>query len=343
MVVPTCAWRLTILVPATMCTLGERAFVIQNREMNALRPQPTGKPGSQAPLRVRKGPLLRWFFVGFLLFAEVFLASRVWAGWRPPALARVFAVQIFFAPRLMLFSLGFALFATLLAERMVHWIARPMTSRWLSPTVGLPPESELPLYLKMGETIQKSTPARHKTEHGWEPGWLILTDQRLFWLSGIWRSTTWELDRIDPEDSITDRLELGPVPRWLGGYVVGMPPRLIVHLSPTAYAEDGRDELVALAHPHEFLQLMEQAAQRLDQPEPVHEEPVIASVRAMGPSLPANHPLELRNVSLPPRRQRQPRPEPVRRRPPVERSKPIAGHHPLAVRGVTLPPRRQNS
>lgn len=317
--------------------------------MNGPRPQPTAASSSpHPPLRVRLWPLLRWFFLGFLLFAELFLASRVWAGWRPQAVARVLAVQIFFAPRLMLFSLGFALVATLLAERMVRWIARPLGARWLTPTIGLPPESELPLYLRMGETIQTSTPARHKTTQGWEPGWLVLSDQRLLWLSGIWRTIAWELAATDPIDPLAHRLELGPVPRWLGGYVVGMPPRLVIHLSPTAYAEDGRQELVALADPLEFIRRVEflndpDLQALADQPPPPHDEPVVAPVKGLGQRLEnAADPLAARNVQLPPRRPQAPRPEPIRKVRPAPRN-PFGQNHPLAVRGVTLPPRRQRS
>ena len=296
-------------------------------------------------MRVRLGPLLRWFFMGFLLFAELFLASRLWAGWRPRALARVLAVQIFFAPRLMLFSLGFALFATFVAERMVRWIARPMAARWLTPTVGLPPETELPLFLRMGETIQTSTPARHKTEQGWEPGWLVLTDQRLFWLSGIWRTAAWELDAAQP---LAHRLQAGPVPRWLGGYVVGMPPRLIIHLSPTAYLEDERVELVALAHPAEFMRRVELQDDPkggwMNEPVPSpHDEPVLTLVKSLGRTPEVADPLAARNVTLPPRRPQQPRPERVRKKPVERPSGPISREHPLVVRGVTLPPRRQKS
>lgn len=331
------------------CGLGEPAFVIQNREMHRPSPQPTAASSSPHPhLRVRLGPLLRWFFVGFLLFAELFLASRVWAGWRPQALARVLAVQIFFAPRLMLISLGFALVATLVAERMVRWIARPMTRRWLTPTIGLPPETELPLYLRMGERIQFASPARHKTAQGWEPGWLVLSDQRLLWLSGIWRTIAWELAAADPADPLPARLEPGPVPRWLGGYVVGMPPRLVVHLSPTAYAEDGRQELVALAHPLEFIRRVEfmnapDLQAQADHPPPPHDEPVLAPVKSLGQPLENTaHPLAARNVQLPPRRPQPPRPVPVRKVR-AARTNPFGQNHPLAVRGVTLPPRRRNS
>lgn len=337
--------------PATMSkpvwrTLGRCVFVSQNRMMFALRPQSSLNCAGQVALKVRFVALMRWFFVGFLIFAETFLATRVWAGWRPQAVARVVAVQIFFAPRLMGFALGFAFVATLLAERMVRWIARPLSRSWLAPTRGLPPESELPLYLKVGETIETPIRGRRKTEHGWEPGWLILTDRRLFWLSGVWQMTGWELDRTLLNIS---HLHQGPAPRWLGGYVVGMPGRLFVQTAPDKASGTTIRQEVAIADPDALLRRLGLTKQLVDTGhEPSGAEVAtkpprhLPSVRALNQRKPGQSPLEEREITLPPRRVPKPKPVPAGM-PKVAGLSSSAQADPLVLRGVTLPPRRQTS
>ncbi|MCY2934027.1 MAG: hypothetical protein WCJ40_04770 [Planctomycetota bacterium] len=316
--------------------------------MTQARPSPTPGFTNLVPLRVRFGPLLRWFFLGFFLFAEIYLATRLWNGWQIQAIGRLVAIQIFFAPRLLFAGLAFSTLATVLAERMVRWIARPLSTRWLKPTTGLPPESELPLHIRIGELMQLATPARRQIEHGWEPGWLIITSQRMFWLSGVWRTTAWELDRSSLQNPEKNRLSLAPAPRWLGGFVVGMPPRLIVHLSPTAYPEDEHQETIALTEPLTILEYLgpdsiddpEQAdfdSEPLLQTQPTTEPlPVVKPIpRSNRPS-----PLEVRGITLPPRRLASKKPQPSEEKPSI---KPIGRVDPLEVRGVVLPPRRKNS
>lgn len=341
--------------PATMSkpawrTLGRGVFVSQNRMMFALRPQPTLNSAGQVALKVRFVALMRWFFVGFLIFAETFLATRVWAGWRPQAVARVVAVQIFFAPRLMGFALGFAIVATFLAERMVRWIARPLCRKWLSPMRGLPPESELPLYLKVGETIETPIRGRRKTEHGWEPGWLILTDRRLFWLSGIWQMTAWELDRPLLDTNPAEFLHQGTAPRWLGGYVVGMPGRLFVAMAPGVASDTTTWHEVAIADPDAVIQRFgtTEHSPNAEADEQQVGEAAIKSTRrlplvsGLNRRRPGQSPLEVRGIALPPRRVVKPKPVPAASPNTVGLSRSVQAD-PLTLHGVTLPPRRQTS
>ena len=306
--------------------------------MKADSPSSSPRFTNLVPLRVRFGPLLRWFFLGFFLFAEIFLATRLWNGWQIQAIGRLLAVQIFFAPRLLFAGFAFSAFATVMAERMVRWIARPLSTKWLKPSTGLPLESELPLHMRVGEAIELATTGRRKTENKWEPGWLIISTERMFWLSGVWRMTAWEIERTTLDIPLTARLSLADGPRWLGGFVVGMPPRLIVHLSPTAYAEDEHQETIALADLEAIFQHLDPESYLVA--EPTDPEPLIAP-----PSQPVQlsdrpSPLEVRGVILPPRRvvQQKVRPEMVK--PPL---RPVSKQDPLEVRGVMLPPRRKKS
>jgi hypothetical protein len=209
--------------------------------MNRISPTINPHELGEVPLRVRFFPLWRWYFLGSFLCVETYLASRFWGGWDVVALLRILAIQVVFAPRLMLIAAAGSLVLTLLSDRLIRWIARPMSRRWLSPRDSMPPEAELTLYLRVGETTQEAFRGRIRTEFGWSPGWLVLTDLRLFWLSGIWRTIVWEIDRAESGDTFATRLSLTRPPRWLGGFVVGMPPRVVVErasaATPTAQAE----------------------------------------------------------------------------------------------------------
>ena len=316
--------------------------------MRAISPSTTHPILPEMQLRVRIGPLLRWFFVGFFLFAEIYLASRLWGGWRLRALAHLMAIQIFFAPRLLLIGFAFSAVATLITERIVRWVARPLSARWLSPAKGLPSDLELPLFLRVGENLERSFRGRRKIEHGWEPGWLVLTDQRAFWLSGIWRMIVWELPRKNADDSLLNRFDFDPAPHWFAGFVVGMPPRLIVRLTTeTNRANDDR-ELIALARPQELLEHLEPDLIRQ-----FHEISVIdEDAKAQQASIFSQRQMATRylqkavtvslseksgQVVLPPRRVRKAR---IR---PVKTIKPVSEEPPAEVRGIQLPPRRRRS
>lgn len=344
------------IVPATMIrwqdianTLGERDIFYQNRGMSTLSPSTTDQFLPTQHLRVRFGPLMRWFFIAFFLLAQLYLATRLWAGWRPRALARVLVMQLFFTPRLVFAGFAFSAISTIFAERFVRWIARPTSRMWLSPTKGLPEETELPLFIRVGEQLEIPFRARRKGEHGWEPGWLILTDQRLFWLSGVWRTTQWELDRQNPLEPILDRLEFQTPPRWLGGYVVGMPPRICFQMRPTAYSENDHAETVALAEPQTLLEhldpelaalIRDEAAAATAKPaKPVKtRQPV--QVRPIQYRNPITDPLSARGVQLPARRVKKAKPPVIR--PEVPKSH-LSGH-PLPDPGqIQLPPRRKQA
>lgn len=206
----------------------------------------------QVPLRVRFYPLWWWYFVGCVLVAQTFLATRLWGGWNAMALLQLVAFQVIFLPRIALIAAGVSLGFTLVTSRLVHWIARPMATRWLAPLSILPPASEIPLYLRTGERPLISIPGRRRLQNMWEPGWLIVTEDRLLWLSGIWRTVCWDIDARDPAQGLESHVRLGRTSRWFGGYVVGMPPRLI------AERDDNSEnlaiaEVLAIADPAGFV------------------------------------------------------------------------------------------
>lgn len=180
------------------------------------------------PLRVRFVPLWGWLFVGTVVFAQTFLATRLWGGWNARALLQLFAFQIFFLPRIFLLATGISMALALVLDRLVRWIARPMAQRWLRPIKLIPPETEIPLYLRPSERQLLHMAARRKADHLWEPGWLVLTDDRLLWLSGVWRTIAWEIDARDADHPIANRVRRGESPRWFGGLVVGVPPRVLI-------------------------------------------------------------------------------------------------------------------
>jgi len=290
---------------------------------------------------------MRWFFLGFFLFAQLYLATRLWGGWRPQALARLLAIQLFFTPRLLFAGFAFSAFATVFAERLVRWIARPLSAKWLSPTKGLPAESELPLFVRVGETIEIPFRARRKAEHGWEPGWLILTDQRLFWLSGVWQMTAWEIDRRNPNDPIMTRLDLQTPAQWLAGFVVGMPPRIEIQMKPTAYPEDDHLETIAMADPQKLLEhldpelvglIRDVVTKTAAEPPKTRPKPKPVSVRQLQNNEQMMNPLKPRNVVLPERRIKKQKPQKAVALIPL---KPLSGNHPLTDRDIQLPPKRR--
>ncbi|MFM7317000.1 MAG: hypothetical protein ACKO5E_08625 [bacterium] len=297
-------------------------------------------------MRVRFGPLLRWFFVGFFLFAEIFLATRVWGGWRPKAIGQLLAIQIFFAPRLLFAGFAFAAFATVFTDRLVKWVAKPLSARWLTPMKGLPPEPELPLFLRVGERLEKAYRARRKIEHSWEPGWLLITDQRLFWLSGVWRMTSFELPRGVSSDPVLSHLDFDPAPHWLAGFVVGMPPRILIDLNHTPYSENSYCEVIAMASPKDLIEhlqpgLISLFAELNDSlKEKLVDEATLKKARAV-PKRSLQRENTTAQVStsalmeLPPRRERKVKPKRVKEQT-VVKDEPIT-----EVRGIQLPPRRR--
>lgn len=317
--------------------------------MKAFDSPPSIPERTVVPLRVRFYPLWGWFFVGSVLFAQSFLVSRLWGGWNAMALLQLVAFQILFLPRIVLLAGGISLGLTLLSSRLVHWIARPMARRWFEPTSVLPPASEIPLYLRTGERPQLQIAARRKADHVWEPGWLIVTESRIVWLSGIWRTVIWDVDTLESGEPLAAHVRLGHSPRWFGGYVVGAPPRVYVERDD-ANSMGHPPEVLAMADPYGFADFLragaETQADHADEPDPVpqvSENPIRPEVEAAAASsetdtapAPAKSP---ERPQLPPRR------DYTKKRPKRTRVKADAGKtdKPAAKRfvgKVELPPRR---
>ncbi len=303
----------------------------------------------KVPLRVRFYPLWWWYFVACVLVAQSFLVTRLWGGWNAIALLQLVAFQVIFLPRIALIAVGVSLGLTLLTSRLVNWIARPMATRWLAPVSILPPASEIPLYLRTGERPLLQVPGRRKAQNMWEPGWLVLTDDRLLWFSGIWRTVCWEIDAHDPALPVESRVFIGQAARWFGGYVVGMPPRLNLerdeHTKDTAITE-----VLAIADPAGFIHALALARNPvIDRPQAVSEEPEPESrsqvdlppVRRTGRSARVNpKPAQSGHPKLPPLRDysrarfRDAKPGDLKETGPALTVETIAGT-------VVLPPRRE--
>ena len=316
--------------------------------MKALDSPPSIPERAVVPLRVRFYPLWGWFFVGSVLFAQSFLVSRLWGGWNAMALLQLVAFQILFLPRIVLLAGGISLGLTLLSSRLVHWIARPMARRWFEPTSVLPPASEIPLYLRTGERPLLRIAARRKANQLWEPGWLIVTENRIVWLSGIWRTVIWDVDILESGKPLAARVHLGHSPRWFGGYVVGAPPRVYVERND-AGTMGHPPEVLAMVDPYGFADFLRGgAATQTDHAEvpspqvpedvtrPEAETPVASpeTGAAPAPAKSASRP------QLPPRR------DYTKKRPKRTRTKPDAGitdEPPVKtfVGKVELPPRRR--
>ncbi len=315
--------------------------------MKAFDSPPAIPERTVVPLRVRFYPLWGWFFVGTVLFAQSFLVSRLWGGWNAMALLQLLAFQILFLPRIVLIAGGISLGLTVLSSRLVHLIARPMARRWLEPTSVLPPASEIPLYLRTGERPLIQIAARRKADQLWEPGWLIVTESRLVWLSGIWRTVMWDMDFRDSGEPAATRVRLGRSPRWFGGYVVGVPPRVLVEREDAA-TKALTTEVLAMIDPNGFEaflnagdetpeeeadELSHRAAAELTRPAP--ETPAASSETGSKPAVagPAMRP------QLPPRRDyTKKRPKRTRAQAQSHRARETPAKR--FVGKVELPPRR---
>ncbi len=341
----------SLTVNRAWATLGDPPLIHQNRDMNTISPSTSRQIFPDPRLKVRFGRLLRWYFFGCFLLIQILIANRIWGGWRPLALARMLAIQLFFTPRILLGCLVFSIITAVISERLIRWIAQPLCVRWLTPNRGLPAESELPLFIRVGEVIEKSFRARIKAEHSWEPGWLILTDQRLFWLSGIWRTTSWEVDRRLPSDPVIGRIDLQRPPKWLAGFVVGLPPRVRVHMKPTSYPEDDRFELLALGEPESLLDCLdpdlvqavrtEHAGAEQNPLQPFSCEIWNMPVSQLQKSATPTCPLAIRNVELPPVREK-----PIKVVKPPKKKTPVSlitQQNPCDSLGIELPPLRRQA
>lgn len=317
-----------------------------------MKPQDIPQPfpeHADVPLRVRFYPLWMWFFVGTMLFAQTFIATRLWGGWNARALVHLVAIQLIFLPRVILLAIAISLGLTLMSSRLVRWIARPMSRKWLNPTRLIPAEPEIPLFLRTGESPIASIPGRRKTDQLWEPGWLVLTDNRLLWISGIWRTICWEIDPYDPEHPLTERVRVDRSPRWFGGYVVGMPPHLIADLGETR-EDSPTSETLAIAGPDEFMRFLTAAIEGEELPgepesmEPLAQPPADDTQAQPTDDVPRNDSKIRRNVTgriqLPPLRDYSKRRV---KRPPPPVSQPASDQPaaPEIVRNIVLPPRRR--
>ena len=75
---------------------------------------------------------------------------------------------------------------------------------WLKPSVD---PSRWLFHLSAGETVVASVPGRWRSDGRWQPGALVLTDRRIWFLPAAWGVEPWSLAREELE-----RIETEPPP-----------------------------------------------------------------------------------------------------------------------------------
>ncbi len=89
-----------------------------------------------------------------------------------------------------LMALGF----TLLAFLAVKLIVEPILRSWLRPTVDA---SAVLFHLAPGEVSLATMPARRRSRWSWQPGALVLTDRRIWFLPTAWNLEPWSASRSE--------------------------------------------------------------------------------------------------------------------------------------------------
>jgi hypothetical protein len=144
-----------------------------------------------------RGVFLRAFLVTFAIF-EFFLLYRLRRlPLRMPRNHPVFGVFLLVTLRSLLFSLILAGLIAVLLLLVVRLVARPLLSIWLRPVAD--PSAGL-FHLAASETIIASVPARRKSRWVWQPGALVLTNRRIWFIPSAWDSEPSSVELGDVEN-----------------------------------------------------------------------------------------------------------------------------------------------
>jgi hypothetical protein len=138
---------------------------------------------------------------------------------------------------------------TFLAFLVVKLVLGPLLSSWLTPTVD--PTAVL-FHLAPGEVSLASMPARRRWGWSWQPGALIVTDRRIWFLPMAWNLEPWSASRSEItgcEAELPALATLVPIRNWpellrLGmrdgcqnTFAVANPGSLLAWIQPGGQAE----------------------------------------------------------------------------------------------------------
>lgn len=154
------------------------------------------------------------------------------------------ALSSLFVATLLAFGL------TLLAFLAVKLVVGPLLTSWLTPTVD--PTAVL-FHLAPGEVSLASMPARRLWGWNWQPGSLVITNRRIWFLATAWDREPWSASRseiIGCETELPALLAVVPIRNWperlrlrmRGGtqstFALADPGSLLAHFEPGKNGEN---------------------------------------------------------------------------------------------------------
>ena len=195
------------------------------------------------PIRLAFGATLWRIFAVVAVFMEIskwqrlaFLKQMRGTGFRIAAL-------IYFSPKILFKAFLWAAILTVLLDLYVRLIMRPILTRWYTPRrrgdeIGTP----LAFRLSASETVLDEIPARMVSGRSAQPGALVRTDRRLWFVPFGWDHEPWSMLESDLESasSVT-------VPSRLGSLIRGLPQRLCLR------HRDGGETRFVVADPRAVL------------------------------------------------------------------------------------------
>jgi hypothetical protein len=103
---------------------------------------------------------------------------------------------------------------TLAAFLAVKLVVSPLLNAWLTPRID--PTAVL-FHLTPGEVSLSSIPARRKWGWGWQPGALVVTDRRIWFLPAAWSAEPWSASRSEVvvcDAGLPLVATVGPIHNW---------------------------------------------------------------------------------------------------------------------------------
>jgi len=111
---------------------------------------------------------------------------------------------------------------TLLAILVVRLVLAPILSSWLTPTVD---PTSVQFHVAPGEVPLASMQARWRTGWSWQPGALVVTDRRIWFLPTAWDLEPWSVSRSEIagcEAELPAMATLVPIRNWPPHVRLGM-------------------------------------------------------------------------------------------------------------------------
>jgi hypothetical protein len=144
---------------------------------------------------------------------------------------------------------------TLLAFLTVKLVVGPLLRSWLTPTID---STAMLFHLAPGEVSLVSIPARRLWGWTWQPGALVVTDRRIWFLPSAWNLEPWSASKseiVGCEAQLPALAGLLPIRNWpellrLGTrdgchstFAMADPALLLAHFEPSA-----RDDAVTFSY-----------------------------------------------------------------------------------------------